>query len=62
LTGKKVYYVTHVLKQNISIKTMCPKYIIELRNTKSHLLQVLSSGVGNEKVKIELTWLNTKNK
>ena len=35
-----VYYVTQVLKQGIKIKTMCPNYILEVRNTKSHLLQV----------------------
>ena len=35
-----VYYVTQVLKQSIKIKTMCPNYILEVRNTKSHLLQV----------------------
>jgi len=26
-----VYYVTHVLKQGINIKTMCPDYILEFR-------------------------------
>ena len=36
----KVYYVTHVLKQGIDIKTMCPDYIFEFRNTNSYLLQV----------------------
>mgnify|MGYP007133528473 CR=1 FL=1 len=36
----KVYYVKQVLKQGININTMCPNYILELRNTKSHLLQV----------------------
>ena len=36
----KGYHVTQVLKQGINIKTMCPNYIIELRNTKSHILQV----------------------
>jgi len=34
----KVYYVIH--KQGPNIKTMCPKYIIEFRNTKSLTLQV----------------------
>jgi len=29
-----------VLKQGINIKTMCPNYIYEFRNMKSHLLQV----------------------
>ena len=36
----KVYYVIQVLKQDINIKTMGPYYIPELRNMKSHLLQV----------------------
>jgi len=36
----KVFYVTQVLKQGINIKTMCPNYIFEFRNTKSHLLLV----------------------
>ena len=36
----KVYYVTNVLKQGIDIKTMCPDYIFEFRNTNSYLLQV----------------------
>jgi len=31
-----VYYVT----QGINIKTMCPYYILEFRNTTLHLLQV----------------------
>jgi len=39
----KVYYVTLEFKQNINIKTICPNYIFELRNTKSHLLQVYRS-------------------
>jgi len=34
----KVYYVTQLLKQGINIKTMCPNYILEFRNMKSHLL------------------------
>ena len=39
---KKVYNVTQVLKQGINIKMMCPNYmyILEFRNTNSHLLQV----------------------
>ena len=35
-----LYYITYVLNQCINIKTMCPNYIHELRNTNSHLLQV----------------------
>ena len=31
-------YVTQVLKQGINIKTMCPNYIPEFRNTNSHVL------------------------
>jgi len=31
-----VYYVTQVLKQGISIKAMCPNFILEFRNTKLH--------------------------
>ena len=42
-SAMKVYYVTLVFKQNINIKTICPNYIFELRNTKSHLLQVYRS-------------------
>jgi len=29
-----------VLQQAIYIKTMCPNYILEVRNTQSHLLKV----------------------
>jgi len=29
-----------MLKLGINIKTMCPNYIFEFRNTKLHLLQV----------------------
>jgi len=36
----KVYYDTQVLKQGINITTMCPHYILEFRNTISHLLQL----------------------
>jgi len=36
----KVYYVTQVLQQGINIKMRCPNYILEFRNTNSHLLQV----------------------
>jgi len=36
----KVWYVTQMLKLGNNIKTMCPNYILELRNTKSFLLQV----------------------
>jgi len=36
----KVYYVTQVLKQDNKIKTICSYYILEFRNTKSHVLQV----------------------
>jgi len=38
----KVYYAAQVLKQGINIKMMCPNYmyILEFRNTNSHLLQV----------------------
>jgi len=43
----KVYYVTQVLKQGINIKTMCPNYILELRNTNSHLLRVYLRRVGS---------------
>jgi len=30
---KVYYYVKQVLKQGINIKTMCPNYIFEFRNT-----------------------------
>jgi len=36
----KVNYFTQVLKQEIITKTMCPNYIIEFRNTRSHLLKI----------------------
>jgi len=39
----KVYSVRQVLKQGINNKTMCPYYILELRNMQSHLLQVYLS-------------------
>jgi len=35
----EVYCVTQVFKLGIKIKTMCPCYTREFRNTKSHLLQ-----------------------
>jgi len=34
----KAFTVTQVLKQGINITTMYPNYILEFRNTKSHLL------------------------
>jgi len=39
----KVCYVIQVLKQGINVKMMCPNYmyILEFRNTKSQLSQVL---------------------
>ena len=36
----RVCYVTKVFKQGINIKTMCPNYTLEIRNTQSHVLQV----------------------
>jgi len=39
-SAMKVYYVPLVFKQGITITTRCPNYILELRNTNSHLLQV----------------------
>ena len=33
-------YATQVLKQGINIKTICPNYILEFRNTNSYLLYV----------------------
>jgi len=36
----KVYCVTQVFKQCITINTMCPDYILEVGNTISHLLQI----------------------
>ena len=35
----KVYCVKLVLKHGINFKTMCPNYILDFRNTKSHLFQ-----------------------
>jgi len=34
----KVFNVTQMLKQGITIKTMCHNYILEFRNTKLPLL------------------------
>jgi len=36
----KVYYVTQVLTHGFNIKTTYHNYILEFRNTKSHLLQI----------------------
>jgi len=36
----KVCYVTEVLKQGSIIKTVYPYYILDFRNTKSHLFHV----------------------
>ena len=36
----KAYNVTQVIKQVINIKTMCPNYVLEFRNTNLYLLQV----------------------
>ena len=33
-----VYYVTHLTKQYFNIKPVCLYYILEFRNTLSHLL------------------------
>ena len=33
-----VSYATQMLKQGINIKTICPNYILEFRNTNSYLL------------------------
>ena len=49
----KVFYVTKVLKQGINIKTMYPHYILELRNMKSHLLQVYLSARAQIEIDIE---------
>ena len=49
----KVYYVTKVLKQGFNIKTMYPHYILELRNMKSHLLQVYLSTRAQIEIDIE---------
>jgi len=43
-----------VLKQDINIKTTSPNYILELRNTNSHLLQVYLGAC----VKIEIVIKN----
>ena len=48
-----VYYVTQVLKPDINIKTMCPNYILEFRNTKSHLLHVYLGECVNIEIVIE---------
>ena len=43
---KKVYYVTltHLLKQGINMKTMCPNYLLEfskIRKFSSNILHIL---------------------
>ena len=38
-----ICYNTSVLNQCLNIKTMCPNYIIEFRNRKSHVLHVYIS-------------------
>ena len=35
-----VYYVTRLLKHGFNIKNICLYYILEFRNTKSHLVHV----------------------
>jgi len=35
-----VYYVTQVLMHSININKICSNYILEFRNTNSHVLQV----------------------
>ena len=51
----KVYYVTQAFKQGINIKMMCPNYILEFRNTKSHSVQVkLSSNIMSVKLLVIL--------
>jgi len=48
-----VHYVTHVLKQGVRIKMMCPNYILKYRNTNSLLLQInLGVCVKNQSVKL----------
>ena len=50
----KVYYVTKMLNQGVNTKTTCPNYILKIRNTKSHLLQVYQEAW----VKIEIVIKN----
>jgi len=49
----KVFYVPHVLKEVIKIKTMCSNYILKFRKVKSHLLQVCLGVWGKIKTVIE---------
>jgi len=46
----KVLYVTQVLKQDISFKTMCPHCILEFRNKKSYFIASLSRWVGQDRI------------
>jgi len=48
-----VYYITQVFDQGINIKTMCPNYIFEFRNTKPHLLQVYLGTWGRIEIVME---------
>jgi len=49
----KAYYDTQVLKQCININTMCHNYILEFRNTNSHLLQVYLDALAKIETVIE---------
>ena len=42
----KIYYFTQVLKQGFNIKTMCPNFRLEFRNTKTPLLQAYLGALG----------------
>jgi len=45
----KVYYVTQVLKQGTYIKTVCPYYILEFRNTEIAFNASISMLVGQDR-------------
>jgi len=55
---RKVHYVTQVLKQGNNIKMMCLNYILQFRNTKSHLFQVYLGTLANIETVIENLLLN----
>ena len=46
-------YVTQVLKQWINIKIVCSNYILEIRNTKTHLLKVYLGSLAKIETVIE---------
>ena len=44
-----VYYVTHIFKQGINIKTMCPNYILYFKEHKIVFIASLSGRVEQDR-------------